>query len=141
MFLLPAAGLGQEIAGESQGNKASRFNGRWTNVEPAQAAAPNALTRVDIHSNAERTFVRIWIKCGPVDCDGGEESAAIADAEQAEFGLTWRRESVGLTLRLSLLDNGLLRIEQQTRWTANPGRPAESHSVLLARSPDLKPLT
>ncbi len=139
MVFLVAAGLAQDIAKESQAKKASGFNGRWTNVDTAQAAIPNALTRIDIHSNAERTFVRMWVKCKPVDCDWGEESVAIEDADKGDFALTWRRESMGVTQKLSLLDNGLLRIERQTPWAGSQGRPAESYSVLLARSPDLKP--
>ena len=110
-----AAALGQEITREPQAKKAGVFNGRWTNVDTAQAAIQNALTRVDIHSNAERTFVRMWVRCRPVDCDWGEESVAIEDADKGDFTLTWRRESMGLTQKVSMLENGLLRIEGQTR--------------------------
>ena len=134
-----AAALGQEITSEPQAKKAGAFNGRWMNIDTAQAAIHNALTRVDIHSNAERTFVRMWVRCRPVDCDWGEESVAIEDADKGDFTLAWRKELMGLTQKVSLLENGLLRIEGQTRWLANQGRPGESYSVLLARSPDMKP--
>ena len=140
-LMLPifASGLGQDITKESQAKKAGAFNGRWTNVDPAQAATRNALSRLDIHSSAERTFVRMWVRCKPLDCDWGEESVAIEDANKGDFALTWRKESMGLTQKIRLLDNGMLSIEGQTRWLGNLGRPGESYSVLLARSPDVKP--
>jgi len=139
MLLIYASVLGQDIAKESQAKKAAAFNGRWTNVDPAQAVVQNALMRVDIHSNAERTFVRMWVRCKPVDCDWGEESVPIEEADKGDFALQWRKESLGLTQKIRLLDNGLLSIESQTRWAGNTGRPGESYVVLLARSPDRKP--
>ena len=139
MLSLFAVGSGQDVARESQVKKPGGFNGRWTNVEPAQAATLNTVTRLDIHSNAERTFVRMWVKCGPVDCDWGEESAAIAEADKGELALTWRRESIALTQKVSLMDNGLLRVEGQVRSVGNQSRPTESYSFLLTRSPDFKP--
>src|ERR1044071_2320429 len=116
ILLLFGEGAGQEAAKESQSKKAAAFNGRWSNSNPAQSAVANAITRVDIHSSAERMFMRMWVKCRPVDCDWGEESAAIADAEKGEFTLTWRKDSLGVMQKISLQDDGLLRIEGQSRW-------------------------
>ena len=139
MFSFLAAGSGQDVPRESQVKNPAGFNGRWTNVDAAQAAIQDGVTRLEIHSNAERIFVRMWGQCKPVDCEWGEESAPIADSEKGAFSLAWRRGAMGVTQKLSLLDNGLLRIEGHTRWAAYAGRDAESYSVLLARSPDFKP--
>ena len=139
MFSLLAAAPGQDVPRESQVKNPAGFNGRWTNVDAAQAAIQDAVTRLEIHSNAEKIFVRMWGQCKPLDCDWGEESAPIADREKGAFTLAWRRGAMGVTQKVSLLDNGLLRIEGHTRWAAYAGRDAESYSVLLARSPDFKP--
>ena len=138
MSSILASGLSQDPPRESHVKGPGAFNGRWTNVDPVQAGTQNAVTRLEIHSNAERTFVRMWVNCKPLDCDWGEESVPVADSEKDAFALTWRRESMGVTQKVSLLDNGLLRVEGQTRWSTFVGRPAEPYTVLLARSPDVK---
>jgi TonB family protein len=141
MFALFAAVWGQETAKESPAKKSNVLNGRWSNVDPAQASVQNSITRLDIHSNGERTFVRMWVKCKPTDCDLGEESVAVVDADKGDFVLTWRRESLGLTQKVRLLDNGLLSIESEARWSGSEGRSGEIYSALLARSPEFKPST
>ena len=98
---------------ETELPKATRFIGRWTNVDPQQANLPGAVSRLEIHANENTLFVKAWGRCRPIDCDWGEESVEMSAAEDGEFALTWRTETAALMHKISLAGDQL-RIERQT---------------------------
>jgi TonB family protein len=132
-FLTSPDGFSQEPARQLQAGKAGQFNGRWTNVNPSQATLADAITRIEIHSGEQRLFVRMWTRCRPLDCEMGEESTELADAEDGTFTLVWAGETMGATQKFSLVHDDLLRVEGKTRWS-DPRRPELSYNLMFARS-------
>jgi TonB family protein len=132
-LILISQAFSQETGQESQSGKAGQLNGRWTNVNPSQAALADAITRMEIHSNEERLFVRMWARCRPLDCDLGEESTELSDADDGTFSLAWAGETMSSTQKLTLVHGDLLRVEGKTRWR-DPARADLAYNLMFARS-------
>jgi TonB family protein len=133
VLLLSQSIFSQEVATQPPIKRANEFIGRWTNIDPSQAARTDAITRVEIHTNEGNLFVRMWARCRPLECDLGEDSVAIAHAEAGSFSLRWTRNSMAGVQEFTLVHDDLLRIVGQTRRV---GTSVQTYTSLFSKNPE-----
>jgi len=97
---------------------ASQFIGHWENEDPNTGG----ITRVEIRSDVSTIFVHMWGKCHPTDCDWGEETTAISDANDGVLSITWTFSFAVNTQQLTVLSDGRLRVTGHVHFTDNSGR-------------------
>lgn len=96
----------------------ARFVGEWENVD----LRTPGITRIVIRRTPRALAVRMWGKCQPVDCDWGERSTGIWDAEDGVVFLEWKHGFAVRRVQISLLPDERLRVSISTRFTDNSGR-------------------
>ena len=135
-LLLFGKSEGQNVARQPERAKANQLSGRWIDLNPDTSAALNSVARIEIHSNGESLFVRIWGRCGLLDCDWGEESIPVAEAEDGKFELSWNSTRLLAAESISLGADGLLRVQSHLRWPANSRGAPETYNVWLVKLSD-----
>ncbi len=80
------------------------------------------ITRVAIRTDGRTLFVHMWGSCTPTDCDWGETTTAVADAQDGALSLRWTFSFKVDTQTLTVLADGRLRVRGHTHFTDNSGR-------------------
>ena len=75
-----------------------------------------------IRTDGRTLFVHMWGSCIPTDCDWGETTTAIADAQDGVLSLRWTFSFAVDTQTLTVLADGRLRVRGHTHFTDNSGR-------------------
>jgi hypothetical protein len=96
----------------------SLFLGSWTNENPDTGG----VTRVEIRTESNTVYVHMWGKCHPTDCDWGETTTDISDANDGILSLTWVFYFKVETQQLSVLPDGRLQVTGHVHYTDDSGR-------------------
>ena len=97
---------------------ATGFLGYWTN----ENSSTGGITHVDMRINGGDLVVHMWGKCHPVDCDMGELSTPVTNAEDGVVSLYWVKSFKNEDQELSVLNGGRLRVKGHVHFTDNSGR-------------------
>ena len=95
-----------------------QFVGSWINED----ANTRGITSTQIRSESNMLFVHMWGACSPTDCDWGETSTSIADADDGVLSLTWTFSFKVETQQVSVLSDGRLQVVGHIHYTDNSGR-------------------
>jgi hypothetical protein len=82
------------------------FIGDWNNEDPDTAG----ITRIRIQNDEESLFVRMWSDCVPQDCNWGQTTTTIEDANDGILNLTWDKDYGTETQQLLMLFDGRLQV-------------------------------
>jgi Fe-S cluster biogenesis protein NfuA len=107
----------------------SQFIGHWTNENPNTGG----ITRVEIRSESNTIFVHMWGKCHPTDCDWGETTTDISDANDGVLSLTWTFSFSVETQQVSVLSDGRLQVVGHVHYTDDSGRPDRDYTEYYIR--------
>jgi len=110
-----SAGPGHAIAKDAT---PASFIGNWTNEDPNT----HGITRVQISTKGASLAVQIWSACPPMDCGWGEETTKVSDADDGMLSLQWNSGFETRNQRVTILDDGRLRVEEHTHFTNKFGR-------------------
>ncbi len=108
---------------------ASRFVGSWTNEDTATPG----ITRVGIRVSAGTIFVHMWGKCEPRDCDWGEATTPVSDADDGTISLTWNPGFQTDSQQLTVLSDGRLQVTGYVHYTDNSGRADRGYTVYFRK--------
>ena len=109
--------------------KVDKFVGHWVNID----AGTRGITRVDIRVDADTIFFHMWGKCHPTDCDWGEETTSVSDADDGMLSLTWDHGFSIVNQTLSVLEGELLKVEGHTHFTDDSGRSDYDSTYLFSK--------
>jgi len=98
--------------------KPEDFVGFWINKD----SETGGITKVNIRITEGKFFVHAWGKCQPTDCDWGEESTDVSDADDGILNVTYVFSFATETLQISKTDNKTLRVHCFTHFTDDSGR-------------------
>jgi len=93
------------------------LTGAWRNVNPG-----GANTRVEFRIDQGRVVVHAWGNCLPTDCDWGEVSTPLSDADDGVLSLTWNSGFSVVSPEFRLLQDGHLESWCHDHYTDNSGR-------------------
>ena len=105
-------------ATQERGCLAPTFIGHWVNGDPNT----DGITRIEIRSEANTIYLHMWGACTPTDCDWGEATTDIADANDGVLSVTWTPYFKIETQQLSVLSDGRLRVVGHAHYIDNSGR-------------------
>ena len=108
---------------------ATGFVGYWTN----ENASTSGHTHFDISINGSDMLVHMWGKCHPIDCDNGELSTPVANAEDGVVSLLWTKSFKTEDQELSVLNGGRLRVKGYVHFTDNSGRPDYGYTEYFSK--------
>jgi hypothetical protein len=107
----------------------AQFAGHWENENPNTGG----ITRVEIRSDASTIFVHMWGKCYPTDCDWGEETTGISDANDGVLSIMWTFSFKVETQQLTVLLDGRLMVTGHVHYTDDSGRPDRDYTEYFVR--------
>lgn len=107
----------------------SPFIAGWRNED----LSSGGITRTDIRIDSNTLFVHMWGKCSPDDCDWGELSTDVSDANDGVLDLTWIAPHAINNQKLSLSPDGKLQIEGHVHYTDDSGRLDRDYAETLFR--------
>lgn len=96
----------------------SGFPGYWTNEDPDTGN----IIHVEIRTAGDLLLVHMWGRCHPQDCDWGEQSTPISDADDGLLSITWNPGFKIERQELSVLADGRLKIAGSVHYTDSSGR-------------------
>ena len=109
---------------------AAGLAGEWT----AEDADTRSLTRVVVREEGEDTFVHVWGRCHPTDCDWGEATAdAELDRPKPRLSATYEPGFATEALSLRLVRPGLIAYRVETDFTDGSGCGHQVSEGLLQR--------
>jgi hypothetical protein len=94
-------------------NPADAFVGNWVNEDPAT----RSLTHAEIHVTGNTISVHLWGACSPSDCDWGEATTFVQDADDGVIEITWNQGFVLRHQKISILSDGRLEINTHSVYT------------------------
>jgi hypothetical protein len=109
-----------------------KFVGGWKNVD----GNTGGITRIEIRSGAKSMQIHMWGKCHPEDCDWGEVSIPLADADNRTISIRWSHFDGRLvsTQQFDLLPDGRLRVITHTHFSDGSGRPDYDSTDYFSRN-------
>jgi hypothetical protein len=82
------------------------FIGDWNNVD----SDTTGITRVRIQNDERTIFVRMWSDCVPQDCNWGQTTTTIEEANDGILNLTWDKDYGEESQQLLMLFDGRLQV-------------------------------
>lgn len=104
------------------------FLGNWLNEDPNTGG----ITRVDIRSDGSMLYLHMWGACTPTDCDWGEVSTPLSDANDPRLTVVWDQGFVIRSQIIDYLSDGRLRIESHSNYTDS--RPDQTNIYYFYKS-------
>ena len=105
------------------------FIGTWVNENEGTGGN----TRAVIRAKSNTIFVHMWGKCNPTDCDWGEETTTIDDANDNRLSIEWNQGFVIRTQVIYYQNDGRLRVESHSHYIDNSGRPDSDFTYYFAK--------
>jgi len=96
----------------------SLFVGSWANEEPVT----EGIARIEIYVDSGAIFVHVWGACRPTDCDWGEVTTPITNANDGTISLIWDHGFATADQEITLLPDGRLEVVSRVHFTDNSGR-------------------
>lgn len=94
------------------------FIGTWVNEDEGTGG----VTRIVIRAESDTIFVHMWGSCHPSDCDWGEETTNINDANDNQLSLEWNISFVIMTQVIYYLNDGRLKVDHHSHYIDDSGR-------------------
>jgi len=105
------------------------FIGTWVNEDEDTGG----ITRTVIRVESDTIFVHMWGKCHPTDCDWGEETTNIDDANDNQLSLEWNQGFVIRTQVIDYLDDKRLKVDSHSHYIDDSGRPDSDYTYYFAK--------
>jgi hypothetical protein len=119
-----------EARPEEESSPAAQFVGQWENEDPGNAHVARA--KIEL-LNEDEISVHMWGACTPTDCDWGEETIDISDANDEVLTIAWTTSFSEISQELSVLPDGRLVVTTHTHYTDDSGRPDRDVSELFVK--------
>ena len=110
----------------------TKFIGNWVNEDENTSG----ITRVVIRTKYVSIFIHMWGKCHPTDCDWGEESTTILDANDNQLSIEWNQGYSIKTQKITYLENDRLKVEHHNHFIDNSGRPDRDETYYFIKTYD-----
>jgi len=105
------------------------FIGTWVNEDEGTGG----VTRIVIRAESDTIFVHMWGKCHPSDCDWGEETTNIDDANDNQLSIEWNSDFVITTQVISYVCDGLLKVKSHNHFIDDSGRTDTDYTWYFAK--------
>jgi hypothetical protein len=105
------------------------FLGTWVNEDEDTPG----ITRAVIRAEPDTIFVHMWGRCHPTDCDWGEETTNIDDANDNQLSLEWNHGFAITTQVVYCLEHGRLKVDSHDHYIDDSGRPDADYTYYFAK--------
>ena len=110
--------------------KVDQFLGTWLNED----TETGGITKVTIRVESSLIYVHMWGRCHPSDCDWGEVTTLVSDADDDRLSLEWYFSFAIDTQTVSALAGGRLRVDGHTHFIDDSGRSDYDYTHYFRRA-------